>query len=247
MKLTRICLATGVVLAALITAGPAMGQTSNPEPLKPLQAPNIPSGARVLPKPAKGESITVMVSLGSDGKADFTKIIPEQSKLSDKDKQGLAEGLYKYNAESTLTITLKSFTDAESSVIAAESQAKPKRSGADGVTSAQRGAAGCWSYTVFAGTNLLHGDGSQTWCGDGSYIYYYPKAPCWGDSSNWVPSYAYLSCDTNALYGEGWNQGRTTFSWDLCPGWVPIWGSCVTHDRPRQTVYATPDGYSWFI
>lgn len=103
-----------------------------------------------------------------------------------------------------------------------------------------RSYSGCYTATFKHGMSLLWAKMSQTFCWSGGWITYYPTADCWG-YDGW-PSYNYMGCSTSHLYGQGWNQGRTTWHADLCDLWVPLWGSCLDHDYVNQTWYFAPDG-----
>lgn len=92
-------------------------------------------------------------------------------------------------------------------------------------------AVGCWTSWFSYGTSQLYGRTDVNWCGDGTAVTYANSA-CSGYSSPWVPTYAYLSCVNYPNYGVGWNLYDVRTTYDLCPVYVPGWGSCVQHAYP---------------
>jgi hypothetical protein len=83
-------------------------------------------------------------------------------------------------------------------------------------------------------------------CGDGEGITY-ATSGCFGYSNPWIPSYAYLGCNNIPSYGVGFNAYNVETHFDLCPVWVPIWGTCVAHDYSWGSYRYYGNGDVYFV
>jgi hypothetical protein len=97
-------------------------------------------------------------------------------------------------------------------------------------------ASGCWNWWFRYGTSHRYGQTDVTWRGDGTWVTY-STSTCWGYNSAY-PTYKYLGCTLSTAYGhpypnEHWNVYDVWTLWNLCVVWVPVWGSCATHDYPK--------------
>ncbi|MFE3662848.1 hypothetical protein ACFXOR_07725 [Streptomyces sp. NPDC059164] len=109
-------------------------------------------------------------------------------------------------------------------------------------------ATGCWEHWFGYGTSALWGRSEVSWCGDGTWVTY-SGSFCYGDN-NAYPTYKYLGCshatDFGSLpNGQRWNVYDVWSKWDLCVIWVPVWGSCTTHDRPWAKYRYSGGGGIW--
>ena len=102
----------------------------------------------------------------------------------------------------------------------------------------------CNTFNIKESWNsLLWAKLTQTWCYDGKFVVYWPASYCWGGDK--YPTYSYNGCSTSQLYGLYWNQGRVTWDADMCPYWVPFWGTCLSHYRVHANFYFAPNGAAW--
>jgi len=210
------------------------------------QAPGpIPTpGGLILETPGQGESVTIQLPAPASQPGQPADWHPTASVTIAGMTQ--AEAVQVQQANQALAAN-----PAQSSVKPPSAQSVPSLSAVQASLETATGSAialaasGCSTAEWYYGMDQLWAKMSQTWCYADGFINYWPAASCWGYDS-W-PTYAYLGCSTSQLYGLWWNQGRTTWDADLCPAWVPLWGSCVSHDRVHSTYYFTPDGGAWQI
>lgn len=230
-RIISVCLAACTVLLGVIpTSAGAAEHPTDKQP--PIPAPKGP----IFRVPASG-SVTYDLNTGA--------IVSEAVRTQNPSKGWLYstavldEMKDAWNPSETVTVTRKEFS-AQPTMGAARSIRQP-------TNRVSLSASGCATYTWQIGTSLLWGKMSQTYCWNNGWLSYWPAANCWGYSSAYAPSYAYLSCHTSQVYGYGWNQGRTTWDLDLCPAWVPIWGACTVHSYYHNTYYFSNTGSAWKI
>ncbi|GIH03841.1 hypothetical protein Rhe02_19080 [Rhizocola hellebori] len=89
----------------------------------------------------------------------------------------------------------------------------------------------CWGHTTdqgWAGGGGLWSRTEVTWCSDGTWINY-TVANCFGIDGGY-PTYEFISCQINQVYGAGWSGWDVKTIANLCDAWIPLWGSCA-HNR----------------
>lgn len=102
-------------------------------------------------------------------------------------------------------------------------------------------ASGCWSFTMgySIANNWMWGKGDVTWCGGGTWVTY-TTSNCYGGS--WYPTYNYEGCAHYPNYGKGWSLYQVKNTWNFCIVYVPLWGSCVSHQYPWKQYQFTGGG-----
>lgn len=223
MRVATKVIACAVVVLGIIPTSTGHADNGNNGKQPPIPAPKGP----IFRVPASG-SVTYDANTGA--------IVSAGARAAAATPDGTVP---EWNPSETVTVTRKEFS-AKPSIGAARS-IKPTN------IRPMASASGCATYTWQSGSSLLWGKMSQTYCWNGGWVSYWPQANCWGYSSMYAPSYAYMGCHTSQLYGYGWNQGRTTWDADLCPLWVPLWGACATHDYVHHTYYFSNTGSAWRI
>lgn len=183
-----------------------------------------------------------VMAVGSTGTKGSPVPVPSPGKSVTITLPATKSSIPNWNPVDTVTVT--GLDQATATRMQAASQAAPQLGKAVPQSGLLATGSGCWSSTWQHGTSQLWAKMQQYWCGDGRYITYWPAASCWGYSAWYTPNYNYLGCQTHQVYGLWWNQGRTIWDSDLCPGWVKGAG-CVSHDYWHATYYFTPNGASW--
>jgi hypothetical protein len=102
----------------------------------------------------------------------------------------------------------------------------------------------CWSHTFTRGQTsgpfTLYGYTDVTWCGNGSAITYANSNA--GGIDGGYPTYEYIGYDKHTDFGVGWAIYKVTTTHNLCPAWVPLWGSCLSNWYPWSAFTYTDDG-----
>jgi hypothetical protein len=136
--------------------------------------------------------------------------------------QVAARGLSRYVNSPTFSVTTPIVVDSP------EITAVMNKTGSSVATTT---ASGCWSFSsrYAINGNWMWGQDDVTWCGGGTWVTY-ATSHCYGGS--WYPTYNFQGCNHNPNFGVGWNLYQVKDTWDFCIAYVPIWGSCVTHQYP---------------
>ncbi|WFE27993.1 hypothetical protein O7623_01940 [Solwaraspora sp. WMMD791] len=109
------------------------------------------------------------------------------------------------------------------------------------------GAAACWEYQWHRGfdNDALAVYGSESWCGDGSWITSRTGGDCWGAS--WWPSYHYYDCSKQPAYGVGYNVADLRVDWNTCVAYLGWEGGCMWHVTVWDRMRFGASGGVWWI
>jgi hypothetical protein len=107
-------------------------------------------------------------------------------------------------------------------------------------------ASGCWFHSWSRGfdNGALAVYGSQSWCGDGSWITH-TNGNCWGES--WWPSYHYYGCNMSTDFGVGWNVADLHVTWHTCTMYLGWEGGCMWNVTVWDHIRYGAAGQVWWM